>query len=135
MIRAVAVTSLVMALAPSARAQEPASLVRGYFAALARKDFDKAIRLTQGAAQRSTEHMVGTLQQQAAQHHAEVELKVQRLDLRPNDDGQRIRVDFNIEVIGKKWVFRKVARTLAGTAEFKIAGNGDHIEHIDGNLE
>jgi hypothetical protein len=135
MIRAIALTSLVMAVASSAHAQEPTALVRGYFAALERSDFSKAIRLTQGAAQKSTEHMVGTLQSQAAQHHAEVELKVQRLDVRPNDDGQRVKVEFNIDIIGKKWVFKKVARTLAGTAEFKIAENGDHIEHIDGNLE
>src|SRR5262249_41365265 len=112
-----------------------ASLVRGYFAALERKDYDKAIRLTVGPAQRSTEQWVGCLQQQAAQQHADVELKVQRLDLKPNNDGVRVKVDFNIAVIGKTWVFKKVARTRAGTAEFKIANNGDHIEHIDGNLQ
>src|SRR5437868_10397678 len=123
MIRAIAFTSLVMALASSSSAQEPTALVRGYFAALERSDFTRAIRLTEGAAQKSTEHMVGTLQHQAAEHHAQVELKVQRLDVQPKRDGQRVKVEFNIDVIGKKWVFKKVARTLAGTAEFKIAEN------------
>jgi hypothetical protein len=135
MIRAVALPSLVLALAASARAQEPTALVRGYFAALERSDFSKALGLTQGAAQQRTQHMVGTLQHEAAEHHAEVELKVQRLDVSPNDDGQHVRVVFHIDIIGKKWVFKKVARTLAGTAEFKIAENGDHIDHIDGQLE
>jgi hypothetical protein len=135
MIRAVAFTSLVMALASPTHAQEPAALVRGYFAALEKKDFDQAIRLTAGSAQSRTQHMVGTLQQEAAQHHAEVEVKVQKLDVSPCNDGQRVKVAFNIDIIGKKWVFRKVARTLCGTAEFKVANSGDHIERIDGNLE
>lgn len=123
-----------MALASHAWAQEPCALVRGYFAALEHKDFARAIRLTEGAAQARTQHMVGTLQQEAAQHHAEVELKVQQLDVRPHTDG-KVKVSFNIDVIGKKWCFRKVARTLAGIATFKVAINGDHIERIDGQLE
>src|SRR3954471_19854 len=120
MIRAVAFTSLVMAFAssPLLQAQEPASLVRGYFAALENKDFNKAIRLTEGSAQSRTQHMVGTLQREASEHHAEVELKVQKLDVQPHADGQRVKVEFNIDVIGKKWVFKKVARTLSGAAEF-----------------
>jgi len=124
-----------MALASSSHAQEPAALVRGYFAALEKKDFNRAISLTAGAAQSRTQHMVGTLQKEAEQHHAEVELKVQKLDVSPTDDGQHVKVAFNIDVIGKKWVFKKVARTLSGTAEFKVADSGDHIERIDGNLE
>jgi hypothetical protein len=116
-------------------AQEPAALVRGYFQALEKKDFGKALALTIGGAKAQTQHMVGTLEQEAAAHHAEVELKVKKLDVQPHGDGRGVEVDFAIDVVGKKWFLHKVARKLSGKAEFKVAQNGDHIEAIDGNIE
>jgi hypothetical protein len=134
MIRVVSLLSLVLSLAAGAHAQEPCALVRGYFTALAEKNYDKAIQLTSGAAQERTRHWVGSLEQEAAQHHADVQLRVQRLDVRPTE-GQRVSVQFNIDVVGKKLCFSKVARTLAGVAEFIVTHDGERIERIDGHLE
>jgi hypothetical protein len=134
MLRAISFLSLVLSLVSGAHAQEPCALVRGYFAALADKNYDKAIQLTSGAAQTRTRNWVGSLEQEAAQHHADVQLRVQRLDVRPSD-GQRVSVTFHIDVVGKKLCFSKVARTLAGVAQFTVANNGESIEQIDGHIE
>jgi hypothetical protein len=134
MKRALAPALLFTALAPGlmnvAQAQEPAALVRGFFAALERKDYPRALALTQGAAQKSTADFLGSLEQRAAQQHAQIELKVQDLQLKPKGE-DHVEASFHIDVIGKKWMFKKVARKLDGTAEFKVASNGEHIEDID----
>jgi hypothetical protein len=128
---ALALVVPALAVSTTVSAQEPAAVVRGYFAALEKKDFGKALSLTQGEAQACTKNMVGELQQQAAQHNAQVELKVQKLDVKPAD-GDRVTVDFAIDVIGKKWFIRKVAKKLSGQAKFKM-GN-DQIVAIEGNI-
>jgi hypothetical protein len=130
---ALALIAPALAMSTAASAQEPTAVVRGYFAALEKKDFGKAMSLTQGAAQQRTADMVGELQQQAAQHNAQVELKVQKLDVKPSAD-DHVTVDFAIDVIGKKWFIRKVAKKLSGKAQFKMDRGGDQIVSIDGNL-
>ena len=108
-------------------------MVRGYFAALEKKDFNKALALTNGAAQQRTANMVGELESQAAQHHAQVSLKVQKLDVKPAGN-DHVTVNFAIDVIGKKWFMSKVAKKLSGQAQFKMAKGGDQISAIEGNL-
>jgi len=112
------------------------SVVRGYFAALEHKDFHRALSLTAGAAQERTALMVGTLNREAAQHHAEVELHVTKLEVAnpaPAPNGTApVQVSFDIDVIGKKWIFRKVARRLTGQAQFYVAA--DQIVAIDGRI-
>src|SRR4051794_7204909 len=69
----------------TARGQEGADAtgpVKGYFAALDRQDFSRALALTGGSAQARTSRMVQTLQQQAAEQHARVEVKVRSLAVR-----------------------------------------------------
>ncbi len=100
-------------------------IVRGYFAALARKDFSRAFELTSGDALERTEHMVGTLNREAAQHHAQVELRVRSLSVAEQPaaadaDSVPVLVSFDIDVIGRKWIFRRVARRLTGTAQFLV---------------
>jgi hypothetical protein len=122
-----------LAVPAAASAQEPAAVVRGYFAALEKKDFTKALALTNGAAQQRTANMVGELESQAAQHHAQVSLKVQKLDVKPAGN-DHVTVNFAIDVIGKKWFMSKVAKKLSGQAQFKMAKGGDQISAIEGNL-
>src|SRR3954454_24999519 len=114
--QALVVSALAVPMAASA--QEPAAVVRGYFAALEKKDFGKALSLTQGSAQQRTTNMVGELNQQAADHHAEVELEVKKLNVKTST-GDNVTVEFDIDVIGKKWFVRKVAKKLSGQAQFK----------------
>lgn len=116
----------------------PTEAVRSYFDALARQDFGGAISLTDGAAQSRTSHMVSQLQDEAAAHHARVEVKVQKLEVRapgvPEPGrGVPVPVAFHIDVVGHKWLFHRVARTLAGQARFWVDSN--RIVAIDGNLE
>lgn len=123
-------------LASAADAEPPSETVRGYFDALGRQDFTRALSLTSGAAQKRTEKMVGDLRQQAAAAHAQVELKVTRVDVDDAvTDGDSVKVSFHIDVIGKKWMFKKVARRLEGTAHFRVEGAAEpRIVAIDGQL-
>jgi hypothetical protein len=130
---ALALVSLVLPIAVG-HAQEPANLVRGYFAALEHKDFSRALSMTAGTAQACTANMVGTLERQAAEHHADVEVKVQRLEVGSPSNPGMVPVRFDIDVIGKKWIFRRLARKLSGTATFRLAASGDRIVAIDGVL-
>jgi hypothetical protein len=123
----------VIALAtPALASAQPTQVVQRWFAALEQKNFPQAIALTEGAALERTEHMVGRLVAEAREHHADVEVKVKHLDVR--DDGAGVLVRFDIDIVGKKWFFRRVARTLAGTARFTLA-DGRRIAAIDGRLE
>jgi hypothetical protein len=120
-----------------ARAESSApSVVRGYFAALERKDFGRALSLTAGSALARTENMVGTLNREAASHNAEVELRVTKLELANSPSEQNgsapVKVSFGIDVIGKKWIFRKLARRLRGQAQFYVTA--DQIVAIDGQI-
>jgi hypothetical protein len=127
------VLALVSPLAAHAQSSDPPRVVRGWFAALQRKDFGRALELTTGGALERTAHMVGTLEQQARAHHAEVELRVKRLDVAEAPSGC-VQVAFDIDVIGKKWMFRRVAKTLSGIARFHV-DDYDRIVAIDGNIE
>src|SRR5579871_6368092 len=120
-----------------ARAEAPAETVRGYFAALEHHDFTRALALTSGEAMKRTARMLGALHREAAQHHAEVELKVQQLQIAERASGGTAQVDvtFDIDVIGKRWFFRKVARKLTGTAHFYVATAAvPRIVAIEGQL-
>jgi hypothetical protein len=125
----VAAVLLPLVAAPTATAVATESIapgvVRGYFAALERKDFGRALSLTAGSAQERTEHMVGRLNSEAAQHHAQVELRVRSLSVAEQPaaadaESVSVLVNFDIDVIGKKWIFRRVARRLSGTAQFFV---------------
>jgi len=121
---------------------DPAATVRGYFAALGANDFQRALSLTQGDAQARTERMVGTLHRQAAAAHARVELKVRKVEVSRSAaqtaEGTPVPVEvrFVIEVIGKKWIFSRVARKLAGRAQFLVASASPEprIISIEGKL-
>jgi hypothetical protein len=125
--------ALLVAIVTPAFAGERSQLVQRWFAALESKDFPKAIALTAGAAQERTEHMVGRLVSEAAAHHADVEVKVKHLDV--HDEGGAVNATFDIDIVGKKWFFRRVARTIAGKARFLFAGAAQRIVAIDGHLD
>jgi long-subunit acyl-CoA synthetase (AMP-forming) len=83
--------------------------------------------------------MVGTLKRQAAAAGAHVELKVKQVRVQTAQrraEGLPVPVDvqFDIDVIGKKWIFSKVAKKLAGRAQFLVAGSS-RIVGIEGNIE
>lgn len=131
--------TLSLAMAPMVAHADACSTVRGYFAALDRQDFTAAIAATSGPAQSRTSHMVDDLKKQAAQHHARVEVKVKRLDVsapqQADARGVPVPVSFHIDVVGHKFCFHKVARTLDGQAKFFVdpAGSG-RIVAIEGKL-
>jgi hypothetical protein len=117
----------------------PTTAVRNYFQALGRQDFSRALALTDGAAQTRTSRMVETLMSEAAAHHARVEVSVTHLDVRPpcapEARGVPVPVVFHIDVVGKKWCFSKVARTLDGEARFYIDPSRlDRIVAIEGKI-
>lgn len=118
----------------------PCAAVRGYFQALDRQDFGRALALTDGNAQASTSHMVQTLRTEAAAHHARVEVKVKQLDVRSAGSaepgrGVPVPVQFHIDVVGHKWMFHKVARTIDGEARFWVDPGAERIVAIEGRLE
>jgi hypothetical protein len=126
------------AVVQSAVRSDPAAAVRGYFAALGRNDFQGALSLTLGAAQERTARMVGTLRQQAAAHRARVELRVKSVEVSPStarEAGGAVPVDvkFDIDIVGRKWWFSRVARKLAGHAQFYV--DDQRIVAIEGKLE
>jgi hypothetical protein len=128
---------LLLSLAPahSQSGPEACDTVRGYFDALGHNDFQRALSFTAGAAQERTANMVGTLHQQAAAANAKVELKVTRVEVSPPAvDNGPVDVSFHIDVIGKKWIFKKVARTLSGRAQFYLAADAPRIVAIEGRL-
>jgi hypothetical protein len=139
----VAVASLVSAVAaagPSVAHADPTSTVRGYFQALDRQDFSRAIALTDGDAQARTNSMVSQLRSEAKAHNARVEVKVTRVDVQSPGAaepgrGVPVPVNFHIDVVGHKLCFKKVARKLDGTARFWIdAARPDRIVAIEGDL-
>jgi hypothetical protein len=115
--------------------------VRGYFQALDRQDFVRALALTDGQAQESTSNMVNTLKRQAAAAHAWVEVKVKTLEVQPEGvaepgRGVPVPVHFHIDVIGHKWLFHKVGRRLDGYACFWVdPERADRIVAIEGDLK
>ncbi len=118
----------------------PTDPVRGYFAALDRQDFARALALTDGPAQASTSHMVSTLRREAEARHARVEVKVTRLRVHPPGAplpgvGVPVPVQFHIDVVGHKWCFQRVARTLDGQARFYVDPDGGRIVAIEGSLD
>jgi hypothetical protein len=132
----------IVALDNHARADvNPADAVRGYFQALDRQDFRRALELTDGEALRRTFHMVDTLRHEAAANHARVEVRVKALDVRAPGAaepgrGVPVPVQFHIDVVGHKWCFHKVARTLDGVARFWIdPARPDRILSIEGRLD
>ena len=133
------VFAATVAVPLAAHAQSPSVAVRSYFQALGRQDFSRALALTDGAAQTRTSHMVETLKSEAAAHHARVEVSVTRLDVRtpgaPEARGVPVPVAFHIDVVGHKWCFSKVARTLDGEARFYVdPSRPDRIVAIEGKL-
>ena len=115
------------------------STVKGYFAALDRQDFDTALKLTSGSAQVRTAKMVGDLKEEAAKHNAKVLVEVKKVEVveldEEGDGPKTIEVTFDIDIVGKKWMFKKVARRLNGTARFEVVQDPEpHIVTIDGKL-
>jgi hypothetical protein len=130
---------VVPATAARAELSGPAACVRGYFRALDHQDFGGALALTDGAAQARTSRMVDTLKSEAAAHHAKVEVKVTKVDVQspgaPDARGLPVPVAFHIDVVGHKWCFSKVARTLDGEARFYFdPARPDRIVAIEGRL-
>jgi len=132
---------MLMLLLPVLAHADPAATVRGYFDALGKNDFPRALSLTAGEAQLRTAHMVGTLKQQAAAAKARVELKVKKVEVLPSpppgaDGTVPVVVQFDIDVVGKKWIFSRVARKLAGRAQFYVAAaEPSRIVAIEGRIE
>ncbi len=116
----------------------PSATVRGFFDALEHRDIPRALALTDGDAALRITELLGHIDAEAARHHAQIELKVRslRLDERAPDDGVvPVQVSYEIDVIGKKWIFRKLARKLVGTAEFLVDGRAPRITAIVGRLD
>ncbi len=137
-----AATMLLVALvtvALPARANAPTSTVRSFFAALERRDFGGALRLTGGAASSVIGTMLDKVNSEAARQHVDVELKVRSLQVteRGGDGNGATPVDvaYSIDVIGKKWMFQKVARRLSGTASFYVDAEPPRIVAIVGMLD
>jgi hypothetical protein len=134
---------LILVAAPFAgHAQpSPAQAVRGYFDALGRQDFRSALAFTVAEAQKTTSHMVSTLQREAAEHGARVEVQVKEVDVAAPGSpepgrGVPVPVQFHIDVVGHKWMFHKVARRLEGQARFWVdPDRADRIVAIEGDLE
>jgi hypothetical protein len=115
----------------------PSETVRGFFDALEQKDFPRALAFTDGEAAMRIADLLGHIDAEAARHHAQIELKVRSLRLREGvlDDGVvPVQVRYEIDVIGRKWFFRKLARKLVGTAEFLVDGSAPRITAIVGRL-
>jgi len=85
--------------------------------------------------------MVEKLRSEAAAHHARVELKVKRLDVRDAGAaepgrGVPIPVAFHIDIVGHRWCFSKIARQLDGEARFYLdPERPDRIVAIEGRLD
>lgn len=119
------------------RASAASTTVRGFFDALEHKDFPRALALTDGEAAMRIADLLGRIEGEAERAHAQIELKVRRLRIaeRAPDDGVvPVEVSYEIDVIGKKWFFRKLARKLVGTAEFRVDGSAPRITAIVGRL-
>ena len=113
------------------------STVRGFFDALEHKDFPRALALTDGEAAMRIADLLGRIDAEAERAHAQIELKVRRLRIAegvPDDGVVPVEVSYEIDVIGKKWIFRKLARKLVGTAEFRVDGSAPRITAILGRL-
>jgi hypothetical protein len=106
-------------------------VVRAYFSALAERDFGGALRMTTGAALQRTHDILVDLERRAAERRAHVDLEVRHLELRPSGNGA-VDARFAIDVVGKKWMFSKVARRLFGTARFYV--NENTITAIAGDV-
>lgn len=131
-----AVVALIVARPSRARAESRSGaamgVVRAYFSALADRDFGGALRMTTGAAMQRTRDILVDLERRAAERRAHVDLEVRQLDLRPNGNGT-VDARFAIDVIGKKWMFSKVARRLFGNARFYV--NDNTITAIAGDVK
>ncbi|MDB4971600.1 MAG: hypothetical protein JWN44_7289 [Myxococcales bacterium] len=134
-------TLFAVLIAPIAAANpEPADAVKGYFQALDRQDFSRALAYTEGAAKGRTSRMVEQLKSEAAANHARVEVKVKRLDVKSAGvaepgRGVPVPVAFHIDVVGHKFCFSKVARKLDGEARFYLdPARPDRIVAIEGRL-
>jgi hypothetical protein len=132
---------LLVAAPFTVAAAEPNDAVHAYFAALDRQDFSRALAYTDGDAKGRTWRMVEKLRSEAAAHHARVELKVKRLDVRDAGAaepgrGVPIPVAFHIDIVGHRWCFSKIARQLDGEARFYLdPERPDRIVAIEGRLD
>lgn len=133
---------LALAFVPDATAADarpPSQTVRGFFSALEQHDFRGALALTEGKAAEVIHDLIQGIERQAARQHAAVELRVRELRLsEPASDvaGQNpVDVRFQIDVVGKKWMFSRVARTLSGSARFYVDDKAPRIVAIVGQLE
>lgn len=134
---------LLALLAPAAVRAEasPTQAVRGYFDAIDRQDFQRALSMTLGAAQQRTSRLVSALKREAAAHAARIEVKVKSLAVRAPGSpepgrGVPVPVEFRIDLIGHKWFCHRVARRLEGEARFWVdPARPDRIVAIDGRLE
>jgi hypothetical protein len=134
-----------VAVGPSlaaARAEAgPTDAVRCFFQALDRQDFGRALALTDGDAQSRTSQMVEQLKSEAAARKVRVEVKVKELQVRAPESpepgrGVPVPVAFRIDVVGHKFCFSKVARTLGGEARFYVdPQRSDRIVAIEGRLQ
>jgi hypothetical protein len=118
----------------------PGETVRRYFEALGHQDFDGAIALTDGCARTRTSSMIDRLRKEAAVQRVTVEVRIRHLDVRApgllEPRGVPVPVAFDIEIVGKKWCFSRIALRLNGEARFYIdpARPDDRIVAIDGSL-
>jgi hypothetical protein len=140
-MRAFSLLAFIGAASPGHAHANVTDPVRGFFQALDRQDFSRALALTDGAALSRTWNMVAQLRSEAAAHHARVEVKVKQLDVRAPGAaepgrGVPVPVAFHIDVVGHKWLCHRVARQLEGEARFWVdPDRADRIVAIEGRLE
>ncbi|MGZ3429594.1 MAG: hypothetical protein ACXVCV_23245, partial [Polyangia bacterium] len=138
-LAALMVLACSLTIAAPARATAPTSTVRSFFAALDRRDFGGALAFTEGTAASVIANMLDTISREAARRHVDVELKVRSLHLTEgerDESGQiPVEVTYDIDVVGRKWFFHRVARRLSGTASFYVDGSAPRIVAISGTLD
>jgi hypothetical protein len=140
LVASLSLASSLLVAAPAFASQPgPSSLtVRNFFGALEQRDFGGALAFTGGDAQCTVARLLEKIRHEAARKHAKVELKVRNLQVveHPATAGQvPVEVTYQVDVIGKKWIFRRVARRLSGTAHFYVDEKTPRIVTIVGHID
>jgi hypothetical protein len=132
MIRTSRVAALLLvtaiALPASARCGAP---VERLFAALGRHDFKAALAQTSGAAAATLGGMLGSIDREAAKANAQVVLDVRDLHVSEgaaDADGMvPVDVRYDIALVGKRSIFRRLVRHLTGTARIVVDRASERI--------
>jgi hypothetical protein len=125
-------------VAPPARAEPPSLTVRGFFAALEQHDFGGALARTDGAAARVIGELLAAIDREARSRNAQVSLRVRSLRVQERaavtSGPVPVDVTYDIDIIGRRWIFSRVARRLSGSASFLVDARRPCIVAVVGEL-